>query len=118
MAKKGVFLDMPEKDWQKVVIDTAHAFGWMVHHDRDARRSTGAGFPDLVIVRERILFVELKSEKGKLKEGQESWRDALCLAGAEWHLWRPSDWEQVQAILGVSHGNREQELVRGWIQNR
>ena len=89
-----------EKDWQRTVIDAAQLYGWLVQHDRDARKSTGAGFPDLVLVRERVLFVELKTEKGRLSPRQKTWRERLCGAGAEYRLWRPSDWDEVEQELG------------------
>lgn len=94
-----------KNDWLRLVIDTALGSGWGVHRSRYAYvpgspRSTGAGFPDLVLVRERIIFVELKTERGHLTERQRNWRDALQRGGAAWYMWRPSDWEQVLDVLG------------------
>ena len=52
----------------------------------------GAGFPDLVLVRKgRLLFVELKSEIGKVSPQQRKWLDDLDKA-AETYVWRPEDW--------------------------
>jgi len=36
----------------------------------------------------RTLFVEFKTEKGKLTEAQVAWGEAL---GDAWRLWRPDD---------------------------
>jgi hypothetical protein len=64
----------------------------MVYHTHDSRRSE-PGFPDLVLVRhERLLFVELKSGKGKLTPAQAQWFGRLSQAGASVRVWRPSDW--------------------------
>lgn len=97
-ARDALDRAMTEDQLQSVVIDLAHLRGWKVMHTRPAW-SKGhmatplqgdPGFPDLVIARRFYvtLFVELKTEKGKLTPDQENWR--LALPG--WHLWRPSDW--------------------------
>ena len=48
---------MTEKEFQRLVVDYATLHGWMHYHTHDSRRST-PGFPDLVLVRERIIFAE------------------------------------------------------------
>jgi hypothetical protein len=52
-----------------------------------------AGFPDLVMTRERVLFAELKSAKGVLSDEQSDWVGGLVGAKAEFHLWKPEDWQ-------------------------
>lgn len=96
-----------ESELQKAVIAMAHARGWLVAHFRPAQvrpgryvtpvDADGAGFPDLVMARgERLLFVELKSQKGRLRTEQEVWIDALrCSAPFGTHevyVWKPKDW--------------------------
>ena len=91
-----------ESELQHAVVELAHLRGWLVAHFRPARLESGrvitpvsadgAGFPDLVLVRDRVLFVELKSERGRLAPAQELWRDRLLQADAVWHVWRPADW--------------------------
>ena len=98
-----------EDEWKDTVVGYATLRGWLVHHDRPARTNKGyrtaiqgnAGFPDLVLTRfgEPVLFVELKSATGALRPEQIVWRDTLIAAGAEWRLWRPSDWDEVAATL-------------------
>jgi VRR-NUC domain len=97
-ARQTLDLAMTEKTWQQTIIDLAHTLGWLTYHTHDSRRSQ-PGFPDLVLVRDRIIFVELKSERGKLTADQEKWGWALYDAGAEIYDWRPSDWPQVKRIL-------------------
>jgi hypothetical protein len=91
-----------EADLQRAIVDLARLRGWTVAHFRRARldngrtitpvAADGAGFPDLVLVRDRVVFAELKSERGRLAPAQIMWRDRLLAAGAEWHVWRPADW--------------------------
>jgi len=86
---------MSEKELQAAVIDLAHTFGWIVAHFRTAmgRRghymtpvgADGKGFPDLCLVRERIVFMEIKVRHRQLSEEQRLWRDAILAAGGEWH---------------------------------
>jgi hypothetical protein len=99
---------MTEDDFLKTVIDLAHLTGWKCFHARPAMTSKGwrtpvqadgAGFPDLVLVRERVIFAELKSEKGKLSDSQIKWLDSLERAGQEFYTWRPSLWEQIVDVL-------------------
>lgn len=92
-----------EKDWQRTVVEAARLYGWRAFHSYDSRKSTGPGFPDLVLVqraRKRIIYVELKTEQGRLTEHQKEWRDDLRAAGQQWFLWRPSQWDEVQQVLG------------------
>ena len=89
---------MTEKELQAAVIELCKLFGWAYYHTYNSRRSV-AGFPDLVLVRDRIIFVELKSEKGRLSEAQAVWADDIFTAGGEWHLVRPSDLKEFAARL-------------------
>ena len=83
---------MLEREWQAIVVDAATRLGWRYYHTVNAKRSR-PGFPDLVLVRERVVFAELKRQDGKLKPEQEQWLEALRHAGAEVHVWRPSDYQ-------------------------
>ncbi len=99
---------MTEADFQRQIIDLARLHGWKVAHFRPARTeqgwrtpvsADGKGFPDLVLVRGRVLFVELKSAKGRLTYEQHEWLDALTRAGAEVHVWRPDDFDRAHDVL-------------------
>ena len=99
---------MREADLQRTVIDMAQTFGWRVAHFRPARTeqgwrtpvaADGAGFPDLVLVRERVLFVELKSERGRTTPEQSGWLSDLQSAGAFAQVWRPSDLDAIERLL-------------------
>lgn len=95
-----------ERDWQRTVVATARQLGWMTYHTHDSRRSD-PGFPDLVMVRERVVFAELKTLTGKVSEEQLAWLGKLEAAGVEVYLWRPSDEREVLAVL-----NRRRPVAR------
>lgn len=83
---------LTEAQWQATVIDAAKALGWLCMHPYDSRRSE-PGYPDLTLVRDRVVFVELKSETGRLTPQQHAWIGALNVAGAEVYVWRPADFD-------------------------
>lgn len=132
-------LRVTEAQWQRTVIEAARAFGWRCAHFRPAQteqgwrtpvEADGAGWPDLVMVRgPRLIFAELKSDKGTASPEQVAWLDALrgveeavsyCVGTtdgeslldpnlsheADYHgtavevwLWRPADWPFVEETL-------------------
>lgn len=100
--------DISEDDFSDRVVSYAQDHRWRVLHIRPARTSKGwrtpvsgdgNGFPDLVLVRERVLFAELKSAKGVMSQDQKDWLFALMNANAPYFLWRPSDWSDIERIL-------------------
>lgn len=98
-----------ERDFQKQFLQFAKLMGWHRAHFRPGMNQRGSwqtavagdgeGFPDVVLVRERIVWVELKSDVGRLSPEQVIWRDKLLLAKQEWYLWRPKDWDEIQRVL-------------------
>ncbi len=99
-------LGLSERDFTTKVIDRAKAMGWRVFHPRPARTAQGwrtagqgtpQGFPDLVLALDTlVLFVELKSQKGKLTDEQKDW--LLHTNGA---VWRPRDWPAICEVLDM-----------------
>jgi hypothetical protein len=101
---------MLEKELSANVVDLAHLFGWQVAHFRPAQTNKGwrtpvgadgQGYPDLTLVRDRVVYMELKVGYGKLTPHQAEWGARLLAAGAEWYELRPSDWADgtIEAIL-------------------
>jgi len=96
---------MNETELKSVVINLARRSGWLIHHDLPAKSAAGrwathvqgdVGFPDLVLLSPhygQLLFVELKSEKGRTTSSQDNWLGALGIAGVESHIVRPADLE-------------------------
>lgn len=88
---------MNESEFQTIVIDMARLFKWRVAHFRPAMTSKGwrtpvsadgKGFPDLVLVKSwRLIFAELKTDRGRVSTEQQEWLDAL----PDSCIWRPKD---------------------------
>ena len=104
----SVALRITERDWQTRVIDAAKLFGWRYAHFRSARTAKGwktamegdKGFPDLVLVKPpRVIFVELKSDQGKLSIEQFNWMTALEAGNVEAYVWRPENWQEAYLTL-------------------
>jgi len=96
---------LSEKELQQAVIDTAHLFGWRVAHFRSVPvkrgprvqwetpvQADGKGFPDLVLVREVVLWIELKVGANTLSSEQAAWLEALRAAQQEAFVWTDADW--------------------------
>ena len=107
MKRRGT----PEADLQRAVV-TALRFalpkGTIIHHcanevteagPRGAKRqailvgmAVHPGFADLIILCDgKVLFLELKSLKGRLSPAQEAFRDAVTAQGFGWTLVRSLD---------------------------
>ena len=51
-----------------------------------------AGFADLIVISDgRVLFLEVKSQTGRLRKSQEVFRDTVCAQGFGWALVRSVD---------------------------
>lgn len=94
-----------EKDFQAMVEELAGYCGWTCFHLNLPMRSP-AGFPDLVMFRERIVFAELKSRSpktgkaGKLMPAQIEYAHTIQKAGGEYYSWLfPDDWEPLVEAL-------------------
>jgi len=110
-----VKIKQSENDFQNTIIELAQRLGWKVAHFRGVRiqrrdgtvyyqtpvQADGAGWPDLVLVHPsgRIIFAEVKSETGRLSKEQEMWLSLLAITQEEVHVWRPSDWDNIVALL-------------------
>ena len=75
-----------EAEFQRSVIELAELLGWTAYHPWISVRSAG-GYPDLTLVRDRVVWAELKRAGGKLSPAQVQWRSLLERAGAEIYVW-------------------------------
>ena len=90
---------MSEKEFQRMVIRLANMRGWLAYHTYDSRRCV-AGYPDLTLLRPpRLIFAELKTDKGRLRPEQEIWLERLKGTSAEVVIWRPKQWKEIEEML-------------------
>ena len=112
-ARAILMSTVTEAEFQRAVVATAERCGWSVRHDvtTNARRRcrkcgwvlnlprNRAGAFDLILLRERIVFMELKTESGTVSRAQSEEWERLKRAGAECYVLRPSDIEEVRRVL-------------------
>ena len=111
MAEPVWKMEQTEAQFQQAVQQLATSLKWDWMHVRpslNARNvyttavsgSLGSGWPDLVLCRGgRLIFAELKAEKGKLSANQIRVLNLLESAGHDVFCWRPSDWETIMETL-------------------
>ena len=99
---KGIsIIVVTERDLREQIRDLCKIFGWRMYFTWTSIHSP-RGFPDLVLAhpdKRRLIFAELKSDKGHLTLAQEEWIELLRDCAQEVYLWRPGDIEQIAEIL-------------------
>ena len=91
-------LQPTEAQLQDAIVQLLALYRWRSYHTYDSRRSTG-GYPDLTLVRDRVIFAELKRAGEDPRPDQVAWLDDLAAGGAEVYLWRTDDLQEVAQIL-------------------
>ena len=101
----------PEADAQRAIVQALRVVlprTAIIHHcanevteagSRGAKRQAilvgmgvHAGFADLIVISgRRVLFLEVKSQTGRLRKSQEVFRDTVCAQGFGWALVRTLD---------------------------
>jgi len=89
-----------EKQFREQVKELCKVFHWKAYFTWLSMHSPD-GFPDFNMVRGgRIIYAELKSERGKVTPAQMEWLTALIATGkCEVYLWRPANFEEIAEIL-------------------
>ncbi|MFI1563898.1 VRR-NUC domain-containing protein [Streptomyces sp. NPDC020490] len=99
----GVAAGASEEQWRRQVRDIATRYGWRLqYHTADSRRSD-PGWPDEVfghVGQRRTLFVEFKTDTGRIRPAQREWLSHLADSGFEVAVWRPRDLPTVLEVLG------------------
>jgi hypothetical protein len=87
-----------EKQFMAAVKDAAEKLGWLVWHFPNA--IINPCVPDLFLIRDGVLLLaELKTERGKLSARQVAMLLDLDAHGIHCYVWRPSDWDEIEASL-------------------
>ena len=95
-------------------MDLAQLTGWETLHVRTSMQADGRyltatsgtmakGWPDLVLIhpgKRRLIFAELKSDKGRISDEQVRVMGRLMAAGYPVQVWRPRDWPVIEETLG------------------
>lgn len=100
---------MLEREFATQVEHLLDLFGWLWKHDEPAVRQSGKwatsfrgarGFPDYIATRDgRLVFAEIKNERGRLTSSQVLWLETLQTTSAEVYVWRPGDLYEVKEVL-------------------
>ena len=94
--------DITHEELDQLFLKVAHGFGWKAAHFRPAKTSKGwrtavagdgKGFLDWVLVKDRVLVIELKTQDDQLRPEQKEWVKAWEDAGVEVHAFWPKDWD-------------------------
>ncbi|MFI1733986.1 VRR-NUC domain-containing protein [Streptomyces acidicola] len=92
-----------EEQWRRQVREIAARYGWRLqYHTANSRRSD-PGWPDEVfghLVQHRTLFIEFKTDTGRIRPAQREWLAHLADSGFEVAVWRPRDLPTVLQVLG------------------
>lgn len=101
-----------EAAFQQQVEQLAALYGWrwfhapdniprQTHGGRTVKQRVTPGFPNLILVRDGdLIAAELKAEKGRATVDQLEWLHELeAVPGVETYVWRPSDFDEINARL-------------------
>jgi hypothetical protein len=96
--------DLKEREFQDLIVEAAVLNGYLTYHTHDSRRSN-PGFPDLVCVKpgRPILFLEVKTEQGRVSAVQQAWIDTITAASGDAMAMvvRPRDWLTLLEVLNA-----------------
>jgi len=111
-----LYADVRESVFQQDIINEARRLGFEAysHNSVGTRCKCGAyvtggrvvtskGYPDLVLGKlGRLIYMELKSKKGKQSPEQKHWQAIIEDNGHEYYLFRPADKAEAFEILARS----------------
>jgi hypothetical protein len=104
---------LKEAPWQKQVEEALEVYGWWFMHipsnvvvcphcHTKIYRGIAKGFPDILAIKPpRILWIELKTERGQLLPEQTAVGQMLQACGQTWIHARPRDRESLYALIAA-----------------
>lgn len=109
--RKTALPRITEAEFLRQVLQYARLHSWMSAHFRPgmtrkgrwvtAVSGDGVGFPDLLLVKPpKLIVAELKVGKNQVTTEQRAWLYAFREAGILAFVWRPSDWPEIERVLG------------------
>jgi VRR-NUC domain len=113
---------LSEEQFQAQVVELARMMRWRTMHVRRTigkgrKWTTGTsvnGWPDLTLWRPgQFLMVECKTDIGKVTDEQLEILHSLHAAGVDARIWRPRDWDEVQATLTAALPSRRDRSLPG-----
>jgi hypothetical protein len=90
MTRNPLAAAMPEAELQEAVRRLCDGLGLFHFHVLNSK-GCEPGWPDSVIIGNRVIYRELKTEAGRLTREQQEVGRRLQRAGQNWRMWRPSD---------------------------
>lgn len=118
-ARAVLDLQVSERQFQEQIVALARLNGWRVHWTWNSLHSP-KGWPDLALCRlnptargttSELVFLECKTERGRLTEAQRDWLFILgAVPGVVARVVRPSDWPDIVELLSrrPAHGREEE----------
>lgn len=114
--KEKMLRSINEYDFTLSVMQIASACGWLVSHAWTSQSTKYTaiylsqhgvkwdGLPDIIAVRERVVWAELKKRDSKpplerLTPGQAEWRERLLKLGCEYYVWQPGDENEIRRVF-------------------
>jgi hypothetical protein len=97
-ARQILDRQISEAELQQNIITLARRCGYYVFHSWSSLHSE-RGMPDLIIVADRLIFMEVKTERGRLSREQRDVIHRLRAAGCLALVVRPSMWSQIENML-------------------
>lgn len=91
---------MQEDELLRQILTLARQYDVLPFHCYDSRKTTGPGFPDVVLAGKReLVFAELKTEYSTLTTSQTDWKYRIMSSGNVYEVWRPKDVDHAEAII-------------------
>lgn len=106
MQRQISTIRVTERDLREQVRDLCKIYHWRFLFTWTSIHSP-KGMLDLLLInkeQERVIFAELKSERGKMTPEQQETFDELDACGQEVYLWRPADIENIARLLKQETG--------------
>jgi hypothetical protein len=117
----GPGIAISEADHQAQVLELAGLMGRRSMHVRKAMGSrkhgwvtptSVSGWPDAVLwhpKQKRLIFIEFKTDKGRLTPGQRDVIGSLLTAGQEVYVSRPSGFDAIRSVLAECPAHPEED---------